>query len=417
MSLRRYLLLLCLLSLLGRFAMATAVRHPDVGKYEQFTLAQNIANGNGFAMNWPYQPADAERAALWKSDQALYPGAFMPPLIPYIDALLVVLFGSIAWSLLIVALQCSIGAVMPALVYAASAALFDDDRVARWSALLSLFYLPALFASATLAGSAFYVLAGLWVLTSAARIARSSQARWHLGLACGLLTLMRSEFLPLAIALCAVCGFRVRSVVPVAVLAALIAPWTMRNFIVMHHFVPVTSHPWREIWRGANSLATGSGYAADGSDIWEGRRFPQIISALDRVRVSPAFEVEADRIFKHEVLTFAKTHPLHLLGLIGRKVAMLWSVDFYYPKARHPLYILPTLAVELLFGASLLAVFRKRVNVQPQALWPFLLFWGFYTCVIATTYMLPRYQTYVLATVLPFLGVLLRRHTLGRLIS
>jgi hypothetical protein len=416
MPLRRYLFILCALSLLGRVAVALAAGHVDLGKYEQYTLAKNIASGHGFSLNWPYQPADAARAELWQSNHALYPGAFMPPIIPYIDALLLTLFGSIAWSL-VIGLQCLVGAALPASVYAAAETLFGSDRIARWSALLSLLYVPALVASATLAASIYYVVAGLTALTLAARVDRHGFAPWYLGLVCGLLTLMRSEFLPLGIVLCGIAAFRVRSVAPLCSLCAIVAPWSIRNFIVMHHFVPVSSHPWREIWRGANPFATGSGYGADGADIWEGIRFPQITQALDRVSVSPAFEVEADQIFKREVLAFAESHKLDFAGLICRKVTMLWSLDVYYPKARSALYIVPTVLVELLFGGSLLVILRRRVNVNSKALFLFVLFWVFYTLIIATTYMLPRYQTYVFATVLPFLGVLLRRRSLAPFID
>lgn len=408
MTRSRFLFLLCTISFVTRLAVGILQPVDDVGRYEQFTIAQNMVNGHGFAMNWPYEPADSTRASLWHAHPVNYPGAFMPPLVPAVDAFFLAITPSVDVAVkCVVLLQCLVGALIPLLVFWAAMVLFDHERTARWSAALSLLYLPGLVASATPAGSVFYVAAALAVCTLSALAWRRGTHLWQLGLLCGLLTLMRSEFLVLGLVFCvgAIVRGRWKGGMALAVFMLVLAPWTIRNAIVLHRFVPVITHPYREVWRGNNPLSTGSGYAADGRDIWEDERYPDIVRELDAVPVSASYEVDADAIFKRNVLQAWSSDPLRYLLLACKKVAMLWSVDIYYPKARNPLYVLPTLL--------LLAAFFTSLRFLARAPWlahifilvaPFVVFWVYYSALFGVTYVLPRYQIFVLATIMPFIG-------------
>jgi hypothetical protein len=177
----------------------------------------------------------------------------------------------------------------------------------------------------------------------------------------------------------------------------------------MERPVSVISHPWREVWRGANDLATGSGYDADGWLIWEGERYPQIVAKLDAVPLTPAFEVEADKVFRDEAQTFIANDPVAWFRLAVTKVLMLWTIDPYYPKAQHPLYVVPTLAMSLsILAAFFLAVQRlRRRSLAIDALLPFIVVGVMLTGVFGITYIQPRYQTYLLTALSPLLAVVI----------
>lgn len=411
MSTKRFLLILCSLSFAARVVIAIVQPPEDLGRYEQITIAHNIVDGHGYRMNWPYAPQDSIRSAMWSSNTALYPGAFMPPFVPLFDAAVLSLPMAEETNVnLILLLQCIVGGCIPLLIYYAARALFEHERTARWSAAASLFYVPLMITSATPAGSVFYVAAGIVAVHCCSAAWQRGTMLWQLGVVCGLLTLMRSEFLILGVLFCVGAFVRSRSRGWIAVVSMIlvIAPWTIRNTIELESFVPVITHPYREIWRGNNPIATGSGYAVDGRDIWEDERFPSIVRALDSVKISPRYEIEADAIFKHEALAFVSANPIAALKLSMKKVAMLWSIDLYYPKARHPLYIVPTLLLLALFGASIVVVIKRKM-VSLAALLPYVLFWLYYSAVIGTTYMLPRYQVFILATTMPFVGIFLTK--------
>jgi hypothetical protein len=411
MSKTRIVLILCTLSFVARAVLAIVQPPEDLGRYEQITIARNIVQGHGFRMNWPYAPLDSARSVLWTSSPALYPGAFMPPVVPIIDAAVLSLPMSEPSNInLLLLLQCIVGGCIPALVYVAARSLLHNDRIALWSAGASLFYVPLLVTSATPAGSVFYVAAGIGAVHCCSVAWQRGGLLWQLGALCGVLTLLRSEFLILGIVFCGGAWFRHRrrGWMSLATMVVVVAPWTIRNAVELERVVPVITHPYREVWRGNNPIATGSGYAADGRDIWEDDRFPAIVHALDSVPISPSYEVDADAIFKREVIHFISENPLTALKLTMKKVAMLWSIDVYYPKARHPLYIIPTLALLAVFAGSMVVVVKRKM-IGLAALLPYVLFWVYYSAVVGATYMLPRYQVFILATTMPFVGIFLTK--------
>jgi hypothetical protein len=223
---------------------------------------------------------------------------------------------------------------------------------------------------------------------------------------------MRSEFVfigPLVITSGALLmnggiGQRMRMWTVSAVCAiALIAPWTVRNVSVFDQVVPVSTHPWRETWRGFNDRASGSGYAADGVEIWESHaRTPEIIAALDRVPVNDRFEIEADKIFRAEVLRFWSEQPLRSLQLAVTKVALFWTVDPHYPMPMRWLY-LGVSAITATFVLIGFTVALRQSAARKVA--PILITALLYSGVVALTYVLPRYQAYTWTAMLPLGGI------------
>jgi hypothetical protein len=410
-----FLPLLMLTALVVRTGLLIKTR-PDreLQKYEQVTLARSLAHEGRYAMAWPYPPADAERAKLW-SGTPPYRGAFMPPAIPAVYAGILLVAGDApsTWLGIVIAQILLATALIPLLV--ALGAAVHSVAAGRWAALLSVFYIPSLQGAVVLSGAIFYQLALPLVLLLLVRAIHHgpSTARWAaVGLCTGLLCLMRSEFVfigPLVITSGALLmnggiGQRMRMWTVSAVCAiALIAPWTVRNVSVFDQVVPVSTHPWRETWRGFNDRASGSGYAADGVEIWESHaRTPEIIAALDRVPVNDRFEIEADKIFRAEVLRFWSEQPLRSLQLAVTKVALFWTVDPHYPMPMRWLY-LGVSAITATFVLIGFTVALRQSAARKVA--PILITALLYSGVVALTYVLPRYQAYTWTAMLPLGGI------------
>lgn len=387
-----------------RLCLLFASPMQDESAYEQLVIAKNAVSGHGFDMAWPYAPVDSNKIALFQADPTPYPSAFMPPFMPALFTVAYSVFGlgTVAVYAVLI-LQCLLGAFIPFYAYRI-AIQFSTQSQALLASSVSLFYLPGLISSATPAGAVFYGLFGLVAIDLAMRVTDKRANAWLLGVALGLLTLMRSEFLLIGILIgCIPLLKRNWNVVlrTLFVMALVISPWLIRNAIEFQQPVGIITHPWREIWRGANVNASGSGYDADGWNIWEGVRFPQLVSRLDSIPFDRSFELKADKVFKDEAVTYIKHNPLHWSFLSLKKMAMLWTIDPYYPNGLHLAYILPTVMTSLLILTGFVISVRRHYPVLPLALVIVCL-----TGLFGITYVQPRYQTYLFTIALPLIACL-----------
>lgn len=378
-------------------------------KYEQVVIAENLINGHGFAMAWPYNPIDSSRRNLWESDPTPHPSAFMPPFVPGIQAAIFAVTGanSIGVYVLLVA-QCIIGALIPLFVFRIAKRLSDDNN-ATIAALASVLYVPGLVSSATPAGALWYTLAGLFALDIAQETLYSPKKAFSLGIALGTLALMRSEFLAIGCALAAIPLLRRwwrTTLITFFGIVLIVSPWLVRNYTEFGVPVGIISHPWREIWRGANEYATGGGYTADGKPIWEGPLYPTLVRRLDSVPVTPRYELDVDNVYKDEVLSFITSNPMRWTYLTAKKTIMLWTVDPYYPTNYQWLYWCSSLLTSsmILVGVGFAVRTGRRKVLFRHTIYPLLLTGAALTVLFAITYVMPRYQTYVFTLMMPFIA-------------
>ncbi len=408
------LLLLCILSIVLRLAVLTVTPMGEPREYEQVVIAQNALTGNGFAMAWPYQPLDSARAQLWKADPTPHPSAFMPPFVPAVATAVFAVAGGERFGIMVMlVLQCLVGGLIPWLIYRIARRM-GSDRSSMIAAAWSLVFIPGLVSSATPAGAVWYTVCGLFVVDAAQVLIAEGRGAWKLGVAVGMLTLMRSEFLALGVLVCALPLLKRNwkgATLALVTMMVVISPWLVRNAMEFGQPVGIITHPWREMWRGANVHASGSGYAADGWNIWEGERYPQIVAKLDALPLTQTYELEADKIFRNEVMTYIEDDPSRWVMLGIKKVAMLWTVDPYYPKGKSLAYLVPTLVTGLLLLGGLALALRRlwhERTVTSQVI-PILIIAAGMTGLFAITYVLPRYQTYLFTVCMPLIAVVADR--------
>lgn len=411
------LLHLCILSAVLRLGVLFVTPMGEPREYEQVVIAQNALAGNGFGMAWPYQPLDSARAELWKSDPTPHPSAFMPPFVPAVAAVVFSVAGAEqAGIMMMLVLQCLVGGLIPWLV-ARIARRLASERAAIIAAAWSLLYIPGLVSSATPAGAVWYAVCGLFVIDAVQILLAEGRRAWKLGAAVGLLTLMRSEFLALGALVCMLPLLKRNwkgASLALVTMMVVIAPWLARNAMEFGRPVGIITHPWREMWRGANVHASGSGYAVDGWNIWEGERYPEIVAKLDSVPLTRTFELDADMVFREEVLSYINEDPVRWVRLGLKKTLMLWTVDPYYPKGRSLAYVVPTLltGLVLLMGLALAVRRLVRERTLTSHTTPVLLIAAGMTGLFAITYVLPRYQTYLFTICMPLIAIVADRFVL-----
>lgn len=110
----------------------------------------------------------------------------------------------------------------------------------------------------------------------------------------------------------------IRHVATAAVaIAVVIAPWTIRNAIVMDAFVPVATNASQTLWSGHHAGATG------------GQTYPP----ADYLDAFPADvrtrELESSKALRNDAIEYLLTHPGHELQLIPLKIVHLLRGDSY----------------------------------------------------------------------------------------
>lgn len=391
--------------------------HPEM--YEHGVIAHNLYTGHGFAMHWPYESSDPTRVALMKEPPA-FEGAFLPPLNPYLIYGAYLLFGENSSAIIsLMIFYALISSLIPLVAYK-TGVLIGHERSGRFSAIIAVLFLPGAFAVTTFSGSPMYQLLGVLILylaiLSVQKPALSSFVL--LGLSCGVMTMLRSEFFFLSFILIAVTIFlaakknSVRAVlkqgaISIILCAAIIAPWTYRNYTLFHAFIPVLSHPWYEMWRGNNIYATGTTLNTEGKSIWiTPQQYPDIIRRMDAIPYDQYFEAKVDGIFKDEVLHFITANPGRFLMLGLKKIGYLFTIDFNHPQSRNPLYFIPMITLSFL---TLMGLFKlifppeQHYHYAPASI--FSVFLLAYLAMTVMTVMLPRYQIYVFTVMIGVGGI------------
>lgn len=150
--------------------------------------------------------------------------------------------------------------------------------------------------------------------------------RWAaaIGLVIGVGALVRGEALTWVLLPC-VLWWRVlprrqlamRLALVVAVAAVVLAPWTIRNAVVMDAFVPVATNASQTLWSGHHDGATGAQtYPPPG---FEDRFGPDL----------PERELAASKALRDEAIEYMLTNPVRELELIPLKLIHLHRGDSY----------------------------------------------------------------------------------------
>ena len=411
------------LALFIRLAFILIAGNPEKpAMYEHGETAHNLYTGHGFAMNWPYTSADPQRAALLKQPPQ-FEGAFLPPLNPYIIYGAYLLFGENSGAIIfLMILYAIVSSFIPIFVFKTSL-LIGPEKSARISSLISSLFLPGAFAVTTFSGSPLYQLLGVIVLYLAILSAQKPSFRnfaW-LGVSCGIMTMLRSEFFFLGFILIAAAiffAFRksastkvlTQGLISLVLCACIIAPWTYRNYRLFHAFIPVLSHPWLEIWRGNNSNATGTTLDEEGHPTWATpEKNPDLIRRMDSIPYDQNYETQVDRIFKEEALSFIRKNPGRFFFLGFKKVAYLFTIDFSHPSSRNPLYVGSMIIVSVLTVIGLYQLFRDKHSYAFASGVIVSVFFLAYIGMTFLTVMLPRYQIYVFTAGMGVTGLITQK--------
>jgi 4-amino-4-deoxy-L-arabinose transferase-like glycosyltransferase len=101
------------------------------------------------------------------------------------------------------------------------------------------------------------------------------------------------------------------------VIVACLAPWTIRNAIVMDAFVPVATNASATLWSGHHAGATG------------GQTYPPEAYYQQFDQEPPLRELQSGKALRNDAVEYMLTHPLHELQLIPLKLIHLNRGDSF----------------------------------------------------------------------------------------
>ncbi len=357
-------------------------------------IARNILAGSGFTMAYDAAGAIPKNGA----GTFLVPSAYMPPgYVGFLTVFLKIFGDGIGGYLAILLVQASLGAVSAVILYKLSSLMLSAPA-ARLAGFFAAFYPPLLYAASDFGTTVLYAFLLGILLFLALRISRTPSVfdASLAGIAGGLMSLVRGEGL-------LICGFLgvwllmhapPRCVLTMAATVLLvISPWFLRNFIVFHAAVPVTTSSGFNFWRGHNPIATGSARDESGAGIWGSDAVDRKLSQLTP---SDGYEVERDRVFLDDALSFIGENSSAEFRLSLRKLFSLWVLDTTHPRALSLAYVFswgPVLVLSLMGAYQCL---RQHVDIG------ILLFFALgMTLTALLFFVIPRYQIILAYGLLP----------------
>ena len=289
----------------------TAQASSDALSYD--TIAWNLASGSGFSL---------------EGAGGRYPAAFAPVL-PWLTSLVYRGFGHRFFFALL--LVCVTGAFIPLLLQSLAASTFGGGvgRVAAW---LAVFHPLLVFFSGYLLTETPFTAAMLLALVASVNWLRTPRPGRALGtgMLWGLAALTRATGLVLPV-LVAVWAWgplgltlasrdRLRQVAMLALgVALVVAPWTLRNAVALHAFIPVTTGAGRAFLDGNNPVVWGDPATRGGANsTWD------IEPWATKFRGHDAIEVDA--IAKRDAVAFLRAHVAEWPAMAAAKLSRTWRL-------------------------------------------------------------------------------------------
>jgi 4-amino-4-deoxy-L-arabinose transferase-like glycosyltransferase len=289
----------------------------DTWEYE--VIARNLLAGRGFV--YPFMGVERH--------------AYVEPLYPFFVAAVHAVTGHSHLALAVV--QCAVSSLVAVVVYEFARRAFD--RHAAMIAGLIVAVHPALAANAV----RFHVLTfdalGITTVALCALVwMRRPGAGWAalFGAATGACVLTRPTILAFSGLFGAWCAWRRRvapahALVALGIALAVVAPWVVRNYVVLDAFVLTRSHVGFNFWLGNHPGATGG--EGDPDDPSGSRSLFDRAPAAFRERVfAQPDEIAQDRVFREAARRYVLDDPAGFVVRTARKVVYFWGVPPYAGK-------------------------------------------------------------------------------------
>ncbi len=377
-DIKRKSLILFLAAVLVRITTTLVLGKLDnIYFYEYEVIALNIINGNGFAFfSNPLAPTQ------------FADGAYMPVGSVYYTVPFFLIKSELLRNGLYLLCNHIMAGFSVILIYKALSNKFNE-KVGLYTALVAAFLPEFVFTSLTVMPTNFYHLFVAFLIFFFSKYKEFTTKRViQLALACGVSLLFRGE---IALMIILIAGYIIRkagtknTAIFLFIAFSLHTPWTIRNYIVLDKFVPLTTNFGINLYRGHNSLYPGA---------WADNRMDSLKANL---KFSDTYELDYIDMHKQEAIRYIKENPLSVVTSGVTKIFNLWVCYSYSRESFHPFYLLPWF---LMLSLSIYGAVKSRFKEFDLVY----LMLGYHTVIAFIFFAIPRYQTMMKFWLLPLVG-------------
>lgn len=197
-------------------------------------------------------------------------------------------------------------------------------------------------------------------------------------------------------------GLRNAAVLAVAA-AVVIGPWTVRNYVVHGHLIPVKGSFWVNVWKGSNDAASGSDRLAltsaqratawhqngRGDDVSDTPHQYDMLDLSKRNRLANHPEAEREAMFRQWAVAWIWTHPGRFAQLCGIRLLKTLTIDWDHPRSYAWSYIGARAAVLLLGIGGVVVAARQRWHLAYPALLVATAFGSYTVTLTAARFAIP----------------------------
>jgi hypothetical protein len=402
-----------LAAIIVRLAAIPFIDSSKIALLEYGTIARNLLAGFGYAFSWLHSGGNA----------VILPTAYMPPGQVFIQYALLGIFGDsqsgiIALYLFQIAEAC--GFVY--LIGLVTELLFTSEKATVATIWLAALYPSFIYVTLSFGVTSSALLLNALTFYMAIRFSESLgtgkgslKFALLLGMSCGLLLLWRGESPLIIISTLALIAYlnkdKFRRSFLYIGLAALIAitilaPWTIRNYLVFNRFIPISTNGGFNFWRGNNSVTTGSPWTETGGPLWSTDEiWTELEPSLDK---KGDFDKINSDIHTREAFKWIRENPEKFALQSLKKGVMLWTFDLRSKLGGTAAYIAfyaCTLA-GLLIG--IFYIRRNKIGVANEyarAGFRIMILWCILMTLVAMIFIpLQRFQVLLVGIYLPVIG-------------
>ncbi len=384
--LHRSLFIVCVAAVAVRFLFFAFFADMRLDYYWEYgELAKNILHGKGYSL-WHYVGDSQEH--LYSDTANPHISAYMPPAYPlYLLPFMAV--GNILFrNWLIYGIQ--ILSVIPTIIF-----LYEITKIlyGKTAALVASWFMGLLpefiYASTTAGPTLFYHAILLWLMWKLLQYPAINFRQAALfGVVSAGAIYLRGDFalfgLALAILFVKHSGWK-KAMLYIAAMSIMLLPWQIRNYIAFNRFIPLTTSAGLNFYRGHNPEFIGS---------WGDST---IIKDIAAYKNSSDYEIIMSDIYYRAAIKSMRINHKKEIENTLKKMFNLWIINPADNRAFNPAYLIPWLALIILF---IIGIFAQNNNYF--ILKPFFLYWLASTVTSVIYFALPRYQTLLKPTLLPF---------------
>lgn len=327
---RLFLITVFIVALIIRLAYVIPIKEiPTSDAWEYSNIATNLVEHREYA----HTPGN--------------PTMYRAPGYPFFIALIYSLFG-VKNYLAVRIIQALLGTLLCLITYFIAEKIFDE-RVGKWAAVISIFYSFFIYYCGALLSELLFTLLLAITILFLIKVHEAFKIKYGIlsGILLGFSALTRPiiAFFPILLFFWML-SIRVSSkktlglfIIMILFMLLIISPWTVRNYLICHDFIPLGAEGGQTLYMGNNPLATGGG---DMQHLPEFDKLP---------------EAARDRAYYKKGLGFIRQNPARFFRLSLNKFIRFWRL---YPHRIHSIeskhQIISLLSYGILFPFFLLGL-------------------------------------------------------------